>query len=74
MENKGPKSLTLASVLRNKKKVTTWVDLESIVSHILMRERQILYSFTYMWYLKARQNKQMNTAKTDSYKDQRDGC
>lgn len=39
-----------------------------------MRERQILYSFTYMWYLKARQNKQMNTAKTDSYKDQRDGC
>lgn len=35
---------------------TSWMDLGDIMLRKI-REKQILYVFTYMWYLKTKQNK-----------------
>ena len=61
------------SVLKKKERetgilpfVTTWMDLQGIMLHeISQTERQILYDFTYMWYLKYKRNNKHNKIKTD---------
>ena len=53
-------TLEYYSAIKNKNLpfVTTWMDLEDIISEISQREKdkyQIPYDFTYMWNLKTKQ-------------------